>query len=122
MAAPATGRGGGFFSSVLGGLGGALAGNWLYDQFAGGHHSNYGSADAGHVPNSAGAPTKEEMRLSAQTTTRAVGHHGMTPAVVVTAAEETGAEVATGAEAEAETGAEAEETGKARLNLALPSW
>ena len=30
-------RGGGFFSGMLGGLGGALAGNWLYDQFSGRH-------------------------------------------------------------------------------------
>ncbi len=29
--------GGGFFSGMLGGLGGALAGNWLYDQFSGRH-------------------------------------------------------------------------------------
>ena len=32
------GGGGGFFSGMLGGLGGALAGNWLYDQFSGGRH------------------------------------------------------------------------------------
>jgi uncharacterized membrane protein YgcG len=36
-------RGGGFFSGMLGGLGGALAGNWLYDQFSGRH------GDAGHT-------------------------------------------------------------------------
>ena len=29
------GRGGGFLSGMLGGLGGAVAGNWLYDQFSG---------------------------------------------------------------------------------------
>ncbi len=50
------GRGGGFFSGMLGGLGGALAGNWLYDQFRGGGHGNYGSADAGYAPDSTGAP------------------------------------------------------------------
>jgi uncharacterized protein len=50
------GRGGGFFSSMMGGIGGALAGNWLYDQFAGGRHGNYGSADAGYVPDSTAAP------------------------------------------------------------------
>jgi uncharacterized protein len=38
------GRGGGFFSGMLGGLGGALAGNWLYDQFAG-RHGHVTSAD-----------------------------------------------------------------------------
>jgi len=39
------GRGGGFFSGLLGGLGGAVAGNWLYDQFSG-RHGNVHSADA----------------------------------------------------------------------------
>jgi TPM domain len=39
------GRGGGFFSGLLGGLGGAFAGNWLYDQFSG-RHGNLTSADA----------------------------------------------------------------------------
>ena len=39
-------RGGGFFSGMLGGLGGALAGNWLYDQFSG-HHAGAGHVDAG---------------------------------------------------------------------------
>jgi uncharacterized membrane protein YeaQ/YmgE (transglycosylase-associated protein family) len=41
------GRGGGFFSGMLGGLGGALAGNWLYDQFSG-RHGGMNSADAVH--------------------------------------------------------------------------
>jgi uncharacterized membrane protein YeaQ/YmgE (transglycosylase-associated protein family) len=41
------GRGGGFFSGMLGGLGGALAGNWLYDQFSG-RHGGMSSADAIH--------------------------------------------------------------------------
>ena len=50
------GRGGGFFSGMLGGLGGALAGNWLYDQFSGParqcqlrgrvHSGDYGSGAA----------------------------------------------------------------------------
>jgi uncharacterized membrane protein YgcG len=40
------GGGGGFMSSMLGGIGGALAGNWLYDQFSGRHH------DAGSVSQS----------------------------------------------------------------------
>jgi hypothetical protein len=39
-------RGGGFFSGMLGGLGGALAGNWLYDQFSG-RHGSPGQTDAG---------------------------------------------------------------------------
>jgi hypothetical protein len=32
---------------MLGGLGGALAGNWLYDQFSG-RHGGYSGADAAH--------------------------------------------------------------------------
>ncbi len=32
------GGGGGFMSSMFGGIGGALAGNWLYDQFSGRNH------------------------------------------------------------------------------------
>ncbi len=40
------GRGGGFFSGLLGGLGGAMAGNWLYDQFSG-RHGGMTSAGAG---------------------------------------------------------------------------
>lgn len=40
------GRGGGFFSGLLGGLGGAVAGNWLYDQF-GNRHSGGGPIDSG---------------------------------------------------------------------------
>src|SRR5262249_60082715 len=35
------GGGGGFWSSMFGGIGGALAGNWLYDQFSGRHHGGY---------------------------------------------------------------------------------
>ncbi|QEH38301.1 hypothetical protein OJF2_68990 [Aquisphaera giovannonii] len=40
------GRGGGFFSNMLGGLGGALAGNWLYDQFSGRHGSGHVDASS----------------------------------------------------------------------------
>jgi uncharacterized protein len=39
--------GGGFFSGLLGGLGGALAGNWLYDQMSG-RHGGMTSAGAGY--------------------------------------------------------------------------
>ena len=48
------GGGGGFMSSLFGGIGGAMAGNWLYDQFSGRHgggtsdSSTYG--DAGSAP------------------------------------------------------------------------
>lgn len=34
---------GGFWSSVMGGIGGAMAGNWLYDQFSGRSHHHGGS-------------------------------------------------------------------------------
>jgi uncharacterized protein len=44
---PVPPRGGGIFSSILGGLGGAIAGNWVYDQFRG--HSS-GQAHAGQSP------------------------------------------------------------------------
>ncbi len=51
---PGYGGGGGFFSGLLGGLGGALAGNWLYDQFSGRHHGMT-SADAGYAPDDTSA-------------------------------------------------------------------
>ena len=46
------GGGGGFMSSLFGGLGGAMAGNWLYDQFSGrhgggGYGDNSSSGDSG---------------------------------------------------------------------------
>ena len=90
------GGGGGFFSSVLGGLGGALAGNWLYDQFSGGRHGQYGSADAGHVADSTGYTDRAATRSSVQTTILAEAPHGMTPAVVEMSAAAIGAAVATG--------------------------
>jgi hypothetical protein len=40
------GGGGGFMSSLFGGIGGALAGNWLYDQFSGRHHGGYSDSSA----------------------------------------------------------------------------
>jgi hypothetical protein len=46
---------GGFMSGILGGLGGALAGNWLYDQFSGRHGGQYGSADMGHGSDATGS-------------------------------------------------------------------
>ncbi len=62
MGAPGSGGygggGGGFMSSMFGGIGGALAGNWLYDQFSGRHSggnhtdsSSYGDAEAGNAGN-----------------------------------------------------------------------
>lgn len=51
-------RGGGFFSGMLGGLGGALAGNWLYDQFSG-RHGGYGHTDAAsYQPGEAPEPSE----------------------------------------------------------------
>ncbi len=50
------GGGGGFMSSLFGGIGGAMAGNWLYDQFSG--RSRHG--ESGSVPpNQDGAPPAE---------------------------------------------------------------
>ena len=46
----AGGGGGGFFSGLLGGLAGAVAGNWLYNSFTG--HSDSGSAHAGDTHSS----------------------------------------------------------------------
>lgn len=55
------GGGGGFLSSMFGGIGGALAGNWLYDQFSGRHHqtgytdsSSYGDGNQGYAEPSGG--------------------------------------------------------------------
>ncbi len=54
------GGGGGFLSSMFGGIGGALAGNWLYDQFSGRHHggtfdnSTFGGQDAGQQSETGG--------------------------------------------------------------------
>jgi hypothetical protein len=47
------GGGGGFMSSMFGGIGGALAGNWLYDQFSGRHHDT--TAGASSYDSGAGA-------------------------------------------------------------------
>jgi len=51
------GGGGGFMSSMFGGIGGALAGNWLYDQFSGRHH---GSMDQTSYDPAAGAAPAPE--------------------------------------------------------------
>lgn len=50
------GGGGGFMSSIFGGLGGALAGNWIYDQFSGRHQGGTGQSstfDQGTQPTGA---------------------------------------------------------------------
>lgn len=53
--------GGGFFSGLLGGLGGAMAGNWLYDQMSGRHGGSttsagmgYGAEDTSSLPDQGG--------------------------------------------------------------------
>lgn len=51
------GRGGGFLSSLMGGIGGAVAGNWLYDQFSGRHHGGTYADTTSSVPDSEAAPT-----------------------------------------------------------------
>jgi uncharacterized membrane protein YgcG len=51
--------GGGFFSGLLGGLGGAMAGNWLYDQMSGRHgESTTAGMGYGHDDSSAAVPDK----------------------------------------------------------------
>ena len=46
------GGGGGFWSSMFGGIGGAMAGNWIYDQMTGRRHESYGQTnyDPGQAP------------------------------------------------------------------------
>jgi uncharacterized protein len=43
------GGGGGFFSNMMGGIGGAFAGNWLYDQFSGRRHHDSGYQQDGNA-------------------------------------------------------------------------
>ena len=96
------GRGGGSFSGMLGGIGGAIAGNWLYDQFSG-RHSGMDSADGD--PPAIARPTREETPSWEPTITRRAAPRGTTAGLVVPG-------VATGAEAAA-TGAAAVVTGVA---------
>lgn len=49
-------RGGGFFSGMLGGLGGAIAGNWLYDQFSGRHSGGFHHDASSYTPGSPSSP------------------------------------------------------------------
>lgn len=44
---PGYGGRGGFWSSVLGGIGGAMAGNWIYDQMSGRRHDSGPYVDSG---------------------------------------------------------------------------
>jgi hypothetical protein len=54
------GGGGGFMSSLFGGIGGAMAGNWLYDQFSGRHHQGGNYADnTAYAPGTEAAPTND---------------------------------------------------------------
>ena len=48
--------GGGFMSSMFGGIGGALAGNWLYDQFSGGRNHGASYDQSTVDPGVTGAP------------------------------------------------------------------
>lgn len=49
------GGGGGFMSSLFGGIGGAMAGNWLYDKMSGNHQGGY-SDQAGYGAAGASGP------------------------------------------------------------------
>ena len=51
--------GGGFMSSLFGGIGGAMAGNWIYDQFSGRQHGG-GYGDQTGYDQSAGAAPIED--------------------------------------------------------------
>lgn len=55
------GGGGGFMTGMLGGLGGALAGNWLYNQFSGHHNQPVGgpTSSAGMVDPVTGGSTAD---------------------------------------------------------------
>lgn len=48
------GGGGGFMRSMMGGMFGAAAGMWLYDQFSGGHSSAYGAPPDNQLGNGSG--------------------------------------------------------------------
>jgi uncharacterized protein len=50
------GGGGGFFSSLFGGIGGALAGNWIYDQMSGRHQQHGGPSYGESSSYGTGAP------------------------------------------------------------------
>jgi len=51
------GGGGGFFSNIMGGIGGAMAGNWLYDQFSGRHgHDQAGTYGGGAAAGGVAGP------------------------------------------------------------------
>ena len=52
----AGGGGGGFMSSLFGGIGGAMAGNWLYDQFSGRHHGGGYAENASYDPGASNDP------------------------------------------------------------------
>lgn len=57
--APAGGLGGGgFFSSLLGGLGGALLGNWIYDSLSG-RHAGGGTWSSGAAPGAGDASASD---------------------------------------------------------------
>ncbi len=60
MGYPGGAGGGGFFSSLLGGLFGAAVGNWMYDSFFHGSGSAWGASDAyGADPSAPGDPDGE---------------------------------------------------------------
>jgi len=58
--------GGGFFSSLMGGLFGAAAGNWLYDQFSGGQSHLGGYGHMGASPTIGSAPDTQDTDYTAE--------------------------------------------------------
>jgi TPM domain len=54
------GGGGGFFSNMMGGLFGAAAGSWLYDQFSGGHSHFGGQGPLGSPPTIGPTPDRPD--------------------------------------------------------------
>ncbi len=57
------GGGGGFMSSMFGGIGGALAGNWLYDQFSGRHHDTSVGQSTNYDPGVGASEAPGQRRL-----------------------------------------------------------
>jgi uncharacterized membrane protein YgcG len=60
------GTGGGFFSNLMGGLFGAAAGSWLYDQFSGGHSHFGGFGPMGGSPTTGTTPERQDTDYTAE--------------------------------------------------------
>ena len=89
------GGGGGFFSSLFGGIGGAMAGNWIYDQFSGRHQGGGSVENASYDPPAQRPPIRRSNRArtrGAAAAPAATGAATMEPPAAVAA---TGAAAAT---------------------------